>query len=89
MTSLKFKDLQKSECCQVYSDSCFSVLRHGRLGDQLQVKVLEAELQRIHKPDICVQKESVIFLKLFNQYNVVFVWPCWARILSLVLFHTC
>ena len=57
---LKFKN-------KVYSDSRVSVLCRRRHGYQLQGEVLEAVFQRIHKPDLCVQKESVIFLKLFNQ----------------------
>ena len=57
--------VSRPACCQVYSDSCFSVSCRGRHGYQLQVKVLEAVFQRIHKPNL--QKESTIFLKLFNQ----------------------
>ena len=43
----------------------FSVLCRARHGYKLQLSVLEAVCQRIHKPNLCVQKDSIIRLKLF------------------------
>ena len=42
------------------------VLCRSRHGYLLQLKVLEAICQRIHKPDLCVQKDSIITLELFK-----------------------
>ena len=53
------------DCCKVYFDSSFSVLCRARHGYKLQLSVLEAVCQRIHKPNLCVQKDSIIRLKLF------------------------
>ena len=57
--------VSSTDCC-TYSDSCFSVLCRARHGYLLQLQVLEAVCQRIHKPNLCVQKDSVITLKLFK-----------------------
>ena len=59
-------DTDCTDCCRTYSDSCFSVLCRARHGYLLQLQVLEAVCQRIHKPNLCVQKDSVIALKLFK-----------------------
>ena len=58
--------VSSTDCCRTYSDSCFSVLCRARHGYLLQLQVLEAVCQRIHKPNLCVQKESVITLQLFK-----------------------
>ena len=58
--------VSSTDCCRTYSDSCFSVLCRARHGYLLQLQVLEAVCQRIHKPNLCVQKDSVITLKLFK-----------------------
>ena len=55
-----------TDCCRTYSDSCFSVLCRARHGYLLQLHVLEAVCQRIHKPNLCVQKDRVITLKMFK-----------------------
>ena len=57
--------VSRPDCCKVYSDSSFSVLCRARHGYKLQLSVLEAVCQRIHKPNLCVQKDSIIRLKLF------------------------
>ena len=65
LESLLYNHLvSRPECCQVYSDSCVSVLCRARHGYQLQVNVSEAVFQRIHKPDqrLCGQKENNVFL---------------------------
>ena len=54
------------DCCNTYNDSCFSVLCRGRHGHDLYLKVLESIFQRLLKPDLCVQKDSVITLTLFK-----------------------
>ena len=53
-------------CCNSYSDSLFTVLCRGRNGYGLQLKVLEAICQRLYKPNLCVQKDSIIGLKLLK-----------------------
>ena len=58
--------VSSTDCCRTYSDSCFSVLCRARHGYLLQLQVLEAVCKRIHKPNLCVQKDSVITLKLFK-----------------------
>ena len=57
--------VSRPDCCKVYSDSSFSVLCSARHGYKLQFSVLEAVCQRIHKPNLCVQKDSIIRLKFF------------------------
>ena len=57
--------VSRPDCCKAYSDSSFSVLCRARHGYKLQLSVLEAVCQRIHKPNLCVQKDSIIRLKLF------------------------
>ena len=57
--------VSRPDCCKVYSDSSFSVLCRARHGYKLQLSVLEAVCQRTHKPHLCVQKDSIIRLKLF------------------------
>ena len=58
--------LASPDCCNSYSDSSFTVLCRGRHGYGLQLKVLEAICQRLYKPNLCVQKDSIIGLKLFK-----------------------
>ena len=58
--------LASPDCCNSYSDSSFTVLCRGRHGYGLQLKVLEAIDQRLYKPNLCVQKDSIIGLKLFK-----------------------
>ena len=58
--------LASPDCCGAYSDSSFTVLCRGRHGYGLQLKVLEAIYQRLYKPNLCVQKDSIIGLKLFK-----------------------
>ena len=58
--------LASPDCCNSYSDSSFTVLCHGRHGYGLHLKVLEAICQRLYKPNLCVQKDSIIGLKLFK-----------------------
>ena len=65
ITGKTAKALNELDCCKVYSDSSFSVLCRARHGYKLQLSVLEAVCQRIHKPNLCVQKDSIIRLKLF------------------------
>ena len=50
---------------------CNSVFGRGRHCYGLQLKVLEAIYQRLYKPNFCVQKDSIIGLKLFKK-RVVF-----------------
>ena len=66
MSSVYNHFVSSTDCCRTYSDSCFSVLCRARHGYLLQLQVLEAVCQRIHKPNLCVQKDSVITLKLFK-----------------------
>ena len=54
------------DCCGAYSDSSFTVLCRGCHGYGLQLKVWEAIYQRLYKPKLCVQKDSIIGLKLFK-----------------------
>ena len=56
--------LANPDCCNSYSDS--SCIVRGRHGYGLQLKVLEAICQRLYKPNLCVQKDSIIGLKLFK-----------------------
>ena len=58
--------VSSTDCCRTYSHSCFSVLCRARHGYLMQLQVLEAVCQRIHKLNLCVQKDSVITLKLFK-----------------------
>ena len=58
--------LASPDCCNSYSDSSFTVLCRGRHGYGLQLKVLEAICQRLYKPNLWVQKDSIIGLKLFK-----------------------
>ena len=66
ITSLQYTIIlvSSTDCRRTYSDSCFSVLCRAHHGYLLQLQVLEAVCQRIHKPNLCVQKDSVITLKL-------------------------
>ena len=64
-TSILNEVVSRPDRCKVYSDSSFSVLCRARHGYKLQLNVLEAVCQRIHKPNLCVQKDSIIRLKLF------------------------
>ena len=45
------------DCRKMYSDSSFSVLCCGRYGYLLHLQVLEAVCQKIHGPNLCVQKK--------------------------------
>ena len=58
--------LASPDCCNSYSDSSFTLLRRGRHGYGLQLNILEAICQRLYKPNLCVQKDSIIGLKLFK-----------------------
>ena len=54
------------DCCHSYSDSSFTVLCRASHTHIMQLKVLEAIFIHLYKPVLCVQKESVITLKLFT-----------------------
>ena len=56
--------LSRPDCLSVYDDSHFSVLCRARYVQQL--KVLEAVCIRMHKPDLCKQKEHVVTLRFFS-----------------------
>ena len=51
-------------CLSLYSDSCFSVVARGR--NKRHLAVLEAVHISLRKPSLCVQKNSVMALKLFR-----------------------
>ena len=63
--------VSSTDCCRTYSDSCFSVLCRARHGYLLQLQVLEAVCQRIHKPNLCVQKDTVMLLPSNCSNNVL------------------
>ena len=61
-TSFRTTFFRNHRCAKEQNENMHAS-RHGYL---LQLQVLEAVCQRIHKPNLCVQKESVITLKLFK-----------------------
>ena len=56
------------QCREMYRDSDLSVVCHGRSSRHLEM--LEALFLHTHKPDLCIRKNNVAPLKLFDKLTL-------------------